>query len=399
MANINDYFQTSAIADAMGNYTNTQTGQQISDTAPTALDQPIQNVDGVTPGGISKYKVGTFQYPIDLFDPMKGDVNHVRFYINIQSDSKAEVDNMGGVAGIAPNIADMNSMVGKGFSTGSYAGVKALEGALGGLGLGAIFSGDIKGAVKGAAGGAALGGGAAIATTTVLEDFAGIKFGQPSKRLAGFIALYMPNQLAARYSMQWQEEELDLAAQIATNPEVAKSYEAVKESLSKGNVKDAASAGGGIAGKIVGAELLKKSPTLSAMSRSASSPRKEQLFKGVDYRRFQFEYQFAPRDSDEAQEVLDIINMFKYHMHPEYKDSSNFIYIYPSEFDIEYCFGSGQNQKMHKISSCVLTELNVNYSPNGVFSTFPDGMPTQINIQMSFTELELLTKERIKAGL
>ena len=60
---------------------------------------------------------------------------------------------------------------------------------------------------------------------------------------------------------------------------------------------------------------------------------------------------------------------------------------------------SGQNQKMHKISSCVLTELNVNYSPNGVFSTFPDGMPTQINIQMSFTELELLTKERIKAGL
>ena len=81
------------------------------------------------------------------------------------------------------------------------------------------------------------------------------------------------------------------------------------------------------------------------------------------------------------------------------KDSSNFIYIYPSEFDIEYCFGSGQNQKLHKISSCVLTELNVNYSPNGVFSTFPDGMPTQINMQMSFTELELLTKERIKAGL
>ena len=57
-------------------------------------------------------------------------------------------------------------------------------------------------------------------------------------------------------------------------------------------------------------------------------------------------------------------------MHPEFKDASNFIYIYPSEFDIEYCFGEGQNQKIHRISSCVLTEMNVNYSPNGVFSTF-----------------------------
>jgi hypothetical protein len=199
--------------------------------------------------------------------------------------------------------------------------------------------------------------------------------------------------------MQWQEEEMDLAVTIATNPEVAKSLEAVKDSLSKGNIKDAASAGGGIAGKIVGAELLKKSPSLSAASRSAANPRKEQLFKGVDYRRFTFDYQFAPRDSDEARDVLQIVNMFKYHMHPEFKDSSNFIYIYPSEFDIEYCFGNGPNQRLHKISSCVLTEMNINYSPNGVFSTFPDGMPTQINIQMSFTELELLTKERIKAGL
>jgi hypothetical protein len=385
--------------DALGNYIGGE--QQISDTATNALTQPIENVDGVTPGGSNKYKAETMMYPADLFDPEKGNVNHVRFYINIQSDSKAEADNMamGGVAGIAPNRESMNSIMGKPFSSGTFAGVKAVEGALGGTGLGAIFSGNISGALKGAAGGAALGGGAAIATTTVLEDFAGVKFGQPSKRLAGFIALYMPNQLATRYSMQWQEEEMDLAVTIATNPEVAKSLEAVKDSLSKGNIKDAASAGGGIAGKIVGAELLKKSPSLSAASRSAANPRKEQLFKGVDYRRFTFDYQFAPRDSDEARDVLQIVNMFKYHMHPEFKDSSNFIYIYPSEFDIEYCFGNGPNQRLHKISSCVLTEMNINYSPNGVFSTFPDGMPTQINIQMSFTELELLTKERIKAGL
>jgi hypothetical protein len=402
MADVNQYFQGVANVDSMGNRMVASAQQQISDTAPTAVDQKVINDSVMPSGGANKYKAPALMYPLDLFDPMRGDVNHVRFFINVQSDAKVEVDQfgLGGCSAIQPDRSTMNSIVGKPFSTGVYAGTKAIEGALAGAGLGGLGSGlTVGGAAKGAAIGGGLAGGAAIATTTVLEDYAGVKFGQPSKRLAGFIALYMPNQLSTRYSMQWQDEEMDLAAVVATNPEVAKSLEAAKESLSKGNVGDAAKAGGGMAAKIVGAELLKKSPSLSAASRSAANPRKEQVFKGVDYRRFQFEYQFAPRDSGEAQQILNIVNMFKYHMHPEFKDSSNFIYIYPSEFDIEYHFGEGQNSKLHKISSCVLTEMNVNYSPNGVFSTFPDGMPTQINVQLSFTELELLTKERIKAGL
>jgi hypothetical protein len=135
------------------------------------------------------------------------------------------------------------------------------------------------------------------------------------------------------------------------------------------------------------------------MSRSAGNPRKEQIFKGVDYRRFTFDYQFAPRDAAEAQAALNIIWLFKYHMHPEFKDANNFVYVYPSEFDIEYYIGERQNTSLNKISSCVLTEMNVNYSPNGVFTTFPDGTPTQINVTLNFVELETLTKERIEAGL
>ena len=393
MADPNQYFQGIANVDSMGN--KLQAGvQNISDKATTALDQKVINDSVMPSGGANKYKAAAMMYPSDLFDPTKGNVNHVRFYINIQSDSKAVADNMGlnGVAEICPNNAAMNSILGNPFSAGINTAAEAVKGAVGG----GLLGGDAGGAAKGAA---LVGGGAYIVTSDKFQEYSGIKFNQPSKRLAGFIALYMPQQLSTRYSMQWQDEEIGIAGALATNPEVAKSLEAVKESMSKGNVGDAMSSGGGMAAKVIGAEVLKKSPALSAASRSAANPRKEQIFKGVDYRRFQFEYQFAPRDSGEAQDILNIINMFKYHMHPEFKDSSNFIYIYPSEFDIEYYFGESANQKIHKISSCVLTEMNINYSPNGVFSTFPDGMPTQINIQMSFTELELLTKERIKAGL
>jgi hypothetical protein len=83
-------------------------------------------------------------------------------------------------------------------------------------------------------------------------------------------------------------------------------------------------------------------------------------------------------------------------MHPEFKSQDAFLYVYPSEFDITYYKGSEENLNIHRHTSCVLTELNVNYTPNGVFNTFPNGMPTQINLTMSFKELMLLSKETIE---
>ena len=46
-----------------------------------------------------------------------------------------------------------------------------------------------------------------------------------------------------------------------------------------------------------------------------------------------------------------------------------------------------------------VTDMNINYTPNGVFSTFPNGMPTQINLTLNFRELALLTKDKVKDGL
>jgi hypothetical protein len=40
--------------------------------------------------------------------------------------------------------------------------------------------------------------------------------------------------------------------------------------------------------------------------------------------------------------------------------------------------------------------MSVNYTPNGMFNTFDDGMPTQIDITLNFRELALLTKDKIK---
>jgi hypothetical protein len=55
-------------------------------------------------------------------------------------------------------------------------------------------------------------------------------------------------------------------------------------------------------------------------------------------------------------------------------------------------------------TSCVLTDCNVNYTPNNQFSTFastngaPGGAATQIQLSLTFKELAILTKDQILDG-
>jgi len=85
--------------------------------------------------------------------------------------------------------------------------------------------------------------------------------------------------------------------------------------------------------------------------------------------------------------------MFRYHMLPEYFDKTNFMYIYPSEFDVKYYSGDKENEHLEKQMTAVLTSCSINYTPDGQFNTFSNGMPTKIRMQLQFKELAVPTKE------
>ena len=104
--------------------------------------------------------------------------------------------------------------------------------------------------------------------------------------------------------------------------------------------------------------------------------------------------------------ALDLNNLLSFDdLNKDFHNLNNDIYINNKilQFDIEYYHGSkdgGQeNLNIHRHTSCVLTEMNVNYTPNGNFSTFIEGRPTQINVSLTFKELTILTKELIQQGL
>jgi hypothetical protein len=101
-----------------------------------------------------------------------------------------------------------------------------------------------------------------------------------------------------------------------------------------------------------------------------------------------------PKDASEAQAVYKIINTFKEHMHPELS-AGGYFYVYPSEFKIAYYYNNAENGYINRIADCALTDMTVDYGGEQ-FSSFDDGSPTEINLSLSFRELELLTKETIR---
>jgi hypothetical protein len=130
------------------------------------------------------------------------------------------------------------------------------------------------------------------------------------------------------------------------------------------------------------------------------NPYAEMVFTGVPFREFSFPFEFAPKNEKEKESVQKIINLLKFHMMPE-KEGEGFLKV-PSEFQITYMYREGANMYIPKISRCVLKNMSVDYSPEGVFTTFKGDMrgahPVLTNINLTFGETEIMTKETIAAG-
>jgi uncharacterized protein YcfJ len=336
----------------------------------------------------NKYQIEQHSYPSDLMGPL-GEYggNYAIFYVNVAVDSKLLKDpNVQTVEDNTPRDNGDNVALSNKFN----AGVGTVVGAYAAPGVLTALAAGSKGTAAKTAGVAVLGG---LALNTVTSNFSGQK-----KRLATAIALHTPNTMSTTYSINYDEEDTDIYAMgLAAIGGTASLDKALKQKGGSNVAKDVANAVSA-AGVAVGLKL-PGTGGISKLTGLAPNPRKEQIFKHVNFRTFTFDYQFYPRDAREAENVLNIIYQFKLHMHPEFKDANNFLYVYPSEFDIFHYNGTQENMNINRHTSCVLTDMVVNYSPNGQFTAFEGGMPTQINVTLTFKELATLTKEKIQDGL
>ena len=121
------------------------------------------------------------------------------------------------------------------------------------------------------------------------------------------------------------------------------------------------------------------------------NPNLDLPFQAPTLRPFNFNFSLSPRDPKEAETVMKIIRFFKQGMSP-IRSKSNLFLKSPHTFQLQYLLREGRRSREHpfinKFKECALQSFGVQYTPTGNYSTFSDGVMTQYNISMTFTELE-----------
>jgi hypothetical protein len=122
------------------------------------------------------------------------------------------------------------------------------------------------------------------------------------------------------------------------------------------------------------------------------NPNLELLFNGVNLRVFPFTFEFFPRNREEGEEVRQILRLLKYSMVPSKGDQGIFIKA-PYVFQLEYMKGRHPHPFLNRFQPMALTNMSVNYTGSNNYSTFYDGTPTHIRLELLFKELNPVYKD------
>lgn len=236
-------------------------------------------------------------------------------------------------------------------------------------------------------------------------------FQSGTRRIDTAIAIYMPGGFSVADASEWSSVELGTAGRLASSIGYLSSgnLSGITDRVGRLIRADAVGRGAARATAKAADEVLSTnfSDATSIYFRRLVNPQLEVAFKGKSNRTFQFQFKFTPTSEEEARMVLQIIKQFRYHAAPEFDGVNNYELIYPSEFDIAFYRvpeaddNTGvavRNEALPRLETCALTEITTNYSPFENFVTFEDGIPAEIDLSLTFTELSIIDKKRIKDG-
>jgi len=221
----------------------------------------------------------------------------------------------------------------------------------------------------------------------------------------GVVSLPMQPGISESNSVNWGEEGLNpiqaAGAQAATNVMTKISDVVSGRGFDMQDImKTAGETGGALvravgedaikaffAGQAIGANILTRGTGLTINNNL------EVLFSGPQLRTFNYAYRFTPREPKEADKIKQIIRFFKKQMAPKRSNSRIFLKS-PNVWKLKYTYKDGDPHPfLNNIKICALTGFNVDYTPDGSYSTYEDdggrgdGSMTSYQVGLSFKEI------------
>lgn len=357
--------------------------------------------------GNSPYKSKTLQFPLDIGSVDKG--HYLMFNVNAQKKTQFQTEYTNETPTVIANMQRLQNQRGgstnllnTSFTQNAGTAISAVAG-IANATQSILNAVPIVGALTAPFTGGLFGQNLTNGAKTFGDQLKVVnpsEFLRTIKRTTDTVVLYMPDKIT--YSNAQNYGELKLGGEVKSLAGLSAAA-TTGESREPGNLATFAAFG---LAELANSKALEAAAT--AVTQVVKNPMLEVYYNGVSLRKFNFSFSLWPRSEQEAIEVQKIIELLRFHQAPEIKQNTGgFFLIPPSEFDISFMYNGKVNPNMDAISTCVLTNISVDYTPKG-FHAFESigsidnpelgktGMPVGIGLSLSFMETQIITKEYYK---
>jgi hypothetical protein len=233
------------------------------------------------------------------------------------------------------------------------------------------IAGKLLGGAAGVAAGLAIGGLSTPTTYTTLNSV---------------IALGLQEAPTADYATVWESQDLgEFLSQGDISPL------SIGSEFIRGNA--------GLKGALGQASGLNNAGAAMEKARGAiRNPYKEQLFKQVEFRTFNFNFNFLPDSQAEAMNLINMYRTLRASMLPA-RSKDGFYLVYPAQYSLTYMYKQSRNVAVPAIGTCIMTGLTAKYGGTD-FVTFQNtpGVPAEFSLSMKFKEIIPITADQVIGG-
>jgi hypothetical protein len=262
--------------------------------------------------------------------------------------------------------------------------------------------------------------------------------------------LYIPQNLSTAYGANYNPVALGVLGVEAAKAlgstsatEIAASLQNAAQSATPEALFGTIASGINAANGIIGISGSASANSISAVGQGlVFNPFQEQVFEGVSFREHNFSFKLIARNTTEANDIIGIVKFFKKGMLPSYDSgpssgagalgggqgaqaanspgsgttgSARYLKV-PNRFMIEFKrlndINSSANNNgirvssssiaeipgLYKFKPCVLTSVNVSYTPDGQYVNTDAGAVPALTLDLRFAEISIVTREDIDQG-
>lgn len=226
----------------------------------------------------------------------------------------------------------------------------------------------------------------------------------------GPIVMYMPEDIQSEFGADWNKIGVGNAARfllggVGNQGDAIKNLADVAGNISTlaGTAKAAGySALTSAINQFLGGGGISVNQVMGGISGTVINPNVEMMYEAPRLRAFNLSFKMSPRDGDEAKEIQKICNRFKKSMLPRFGGGVRFeglkagnLITIPDLCQVTFMSGGDRHPVLPQFKLCAITNVSVNYTPDGSYAVFGDSQPVSTQLTISFQETKIIFGDEI----